>query len=327
MSDLRKYGKTILKKINFSNVTQKITSAGYASLSKENLLTDEEVHDYTHEFVELFSSLLEDSRALSGETFNALKHLMATVNAKIQMRGGSTEPFLQLMHFIQYTFMDEIVDDENEKNDRELLFLLKFFNNLVMEAFRLYQKEREDALKAQKEEFLAVSTPITEIWDGVLSLPVIGTLDSGRAMDLMEKLLERIELRRSKVIILDLTGVSTIDTQVMHHLIQVIRATALMGATAVLTGIRPSIARSLANLNINLDEIQTKSTLSEGLKEAFSILGVKVEKNQIFNKMVFKFYRGLKIKASDGLKNLIRHMCQFENQAVLNLKHIASSKS
>ncbi|MCB9480473.1 MAG: STAS domain-containing protein [Desulfobacteraceae bacterium] len=279
MSDIRKYGKTILKKINFSNVTQKITSAGYASLSKENLLTDEEVHDYTHEFVELFSSLLEDSRALSGETFNALKHLMATVNAKIQMRGGSTESFLQLMHFIQYTFMDEIVDDENEKNDRELLFLLKFFNNLVMEAFRLYQKEREDALKAQKEEFLAVSTPITEIWDGVLSLPVIGTLDSGRAMDLMEKLLERIELRRSKVIILDLTGVSTIDTQVMHHLIQVIRATALMGATAVLTGIRPSIARSLANLNINLDEIQTKSTLSEGLKEAFRILGIKVEKN------------------------------------------------
>ncbi|MGE4518864.1 MAG: STAS domain-containing protein [Desulfobacteraceae bacterium] len=279
MSDLRKYGKNILKKINFSNVTQKITDAGYASLSKENLLTDEEVHDYTHEFVELFSSLLEDSRTMSGETFNALKHLMATVNAKIQMRGGSTESFLQLMHFIQYTFMDEIVDEENEKNDRELLFLLKFFNNLVMEAFRLYQKEREDALKAQKEEFLAVSTPITEIWDGVLSLPVIGTLDSGRAMDLMEKLLERIELRRSKVIILDLTGVSTIDTQVMHHLIQVIRATALMGATAVLTGIRPSIARSLANLNINLDEIQTKSTLSEGLKEAFSILGIKVERN------------------------------------------------
>jgi rsbT co-antagonist protein RsbR len=173
--------------------------------------------------------------------------------------------------------MDEIVDEENEKNDRELLFLLKFFNNLVMEAFRLYQKEREDALKAQKEEFLAVSTPITEIWDGVLSLPVIGTLDSGRAMDLMEKLLERIELRRSRVIILDLTGVSTIDTQVMHHLIQVIRATALMGATAVLTGIRPSIARSLANLNLNLDEIVTKSTLSEGLKEAFRILGIKVE--------------------------------------------------
>ncbi|MDY0359891.1 MAG: STAS domain-containing protein [Desulforegulaceae bacterium] len=279
MSEIRKYGKSILKKINFSNVTQKITNAGYASLAKENLLTDEEVHDYTHEFVELFSLLLEDSRELSGETFNALKHLMATVNAKIQMRGGSTESFLQLMHFIQYTFMDEVVDEENEKNDRELLFLLKFFNNLVMEAFRLYQKEREDALKAQKEEFLAVSTPITEIWDGVLSLPVIGTLDSGRAMDLMEKLLERIELRRSKVIILDLTGVSTIDTQVMHHLIQVIRATALMGATAVLTGIRPSIARSLANLNINLDEIQTKSTLSEGLKEAFKILKIKVEKN------------------------------------------------
>ena len=123
-----------------------------------------------------------------------------------------------------------------------------------------------------------VSTPITEIWDGVLSLPVIGTLDSSRAMDLMEKLLKTIEMRRSKVVLLDLTGVSTIDTQVMHHLIQVVRSAALMGSTAILTGIRPSIARSLANLNINLEEIQTKSTLSEGLKEAFKILGVDFTK-------------------------------------------------
>ncbi|MDY0131437.1 MAG: STAS domain-containing protein [Desulforegulaceae bacterium] len=278
MMELKKYGKKILKKIDLSSVTEKIIDAGNSSLAKEKLLTDEEIHDYTYELVELFASLLGESKAMPEETLNALKHLMATVNAKIQMRGGSTESFLQLMHYIQYTFMSEIVNYENEKNDREFLFLLKFFNNIVMDAFRLYQEEREGALQAQKEEFLAVSTPITEIWDGVLSLPVIGTLDSVRAMDLMGKLLKRIEEKRAKVIILDLTGVSSIDTQVMHHLIQVIRATALMGSTAIMTGIRPAIASSLANLNLNLDEIQTNSTLAEGLKQAFSILGIKVNK-------------------------------------------------
>lgn len=274
----QKHGGSILKKIDLDSISEKITSAGKASLAKQNLLTEEEIHDYTYEFVELFASLLQTEKInKNNETYDALKQLMATVNAKIQMRGGSTEEFLQLMHYIQFIFMDEIVDSKASKSEKELLFLLKFSNGLVMDAFRLYQKEREESLAAQKEEFLAVSTPITEIWEGVLSLPVIGTLDSGRAMDLMEKLLERIELRRSKVIILDLTGVSTIDTQVMHHIIQVIRATALMGSTAILTGIRPSIAKSLANLNINMDEIQTKSTLSEGLKEAFKVLGIRVE--------------------------------------------------
>ncbi|MGM0609397.1 MAG: STAS domain-containing protein [Candidatus Muiribacteriota bacterium] len=279
MSDFKKHAKNILKKFDPEAVSEKITEAGKISLAKENLLSEEEIHDYTYEFVDLFTAMLKEGKAdSSSETYNALKRLMATVNTKIQMRGGNTEHIVQLMQFMQYTFLDQIVDKEENENEQELLFLLKFSNNIVTEAFRLYQQEREEALAAQKEEFLDVSTPITEIWDGVLSLPVIGTLDSSRAMDLMEKLLKTIELRRSKVVILDLTGVSTIDTQVMHHLIQVVRSTALMGSTAILTGIRPSIARSLANLNINLDEIQTKSTLSEGLKEAFKILGINVTK-------------------------------------------------
>jgi rsbT co-antagonist protein RsbR len=279
MSDFKKYAKNILKKFDSEAVSEKITEAGKISLAKENLLSNEEIQDYTYEFVDLFTAMLKEGKADStNETYNAMKRLMATVNTKIQMRGGNTEHIVQLMQFMQYTFLDQIVDKEGNESEQELLFLLKFSNNIVTEAFRLYQQEREEALAAQKEEFLDVSTPITEIWDGVLSLPVIGTLDSSRAMDLMEKLLKTIEMRRSKVVLLDLTGVSTIDTQVMHHLIQVVRSAALMGSTAILTGIRPSIARSLANLNINLEEIQTKSTLSEGLKEAFKILGVDFTK-------------------------------------------------
>jgi rsbT co-antagonist protein RsbR len=119
------------------------------------------------------------------------------------------------------------------------------------------------------------STPITEIWDGVLTLPIIGTLDSSRTVSVMEKLLSRIEKERARVVVMDITGVVAIDSQVSHHLVQMMHAIGLMGAMAILTGIRPEIARALTSLNIDLGGVVTRSTLAEGLKEAFVYLGIK----------------------------------------------------
>ena len=106
-------------------------------------------------------------------------------------------------------------------------------------------------------------------------LPVIGTLDSSRTLVVMESLLSRIEADRAKVVVIDVTGVLAIDSQVSHHLIQMIRAIGLMGAEAILTGIRPEIARALTNLNIDLGDVITRSSLSEGLKEAFLRLNIE----------------------------------------------------
>jgi len=112
----------------------------------------------------------------------------------------------------------------------------------------------------------------------VLTLPIIGSLDSSRTMIVMEKLLSRIESDRARVVVIDVTGVMAIDSQVSHHLIQMIRATGLMGATAILTGIRPEIARALTSLNIDLSSVTTRSKLSEGLKEAFRQLHIEVSR-------------------------------------------------
>jgi len=109
-----------------------------------------------------------------------------------------------------------------------------------------------------------------------LTLPIIGSLDSSRTMVVMEKLLAKIEDERSRMVVIDVTGVITIDSQVAHHLIQTMRAIKLMGATPIVTGIRPDIARALTNLNIDLGNVTTRSTLSEGLKEAFRHLNIQV---------------------------------------------------
>lgn len=281
--DYSSIGPTVLNRIDMSNIADKIAEFADQTLANQRYLNENEIRDYTFEFVDLFTAILKKG-LISGKdpAYQTLGRLMMEIHSKIQMRGGSAESFFRLIQFIQSQFLESLLQqvESSEEISQMLLYLIRLFNKLVMDTFRLYQLERECAVQAQQNELMAVATPITEIWDGVLSLPVIGTLDSSRAMDLMEKLLLRIEEIRARVIILDLTGVSTIDTQVMHHLIQVIRASGLMGARAILTGIRPSIARSLANLNINMGDIQTRSTLSEGLKEAFRFLGIHVSKAQ-----------------------------------------------
>ena len=156
------------------------------------------------------------------------------------------------------------------------LFFAQLFDELIMAIFRTYLSERESTLKAQEEELRATSTPITQIWDGVLTLPIIGTLDSSRTMLVMEALLNRIAKDHARAVVMDLTGVKNIDSQVSHHLIQMVRAVQLMGSDAIITGIHPEIARALVSLNIDLNGVTTRASLSDGLKEAFQRLGIQV---------------------------------------------------
>ena len=157
-----------------------------------------------------------------------------------------------------------------------LLLLSSVFNELTLSVFQAFLEEKELTINAQQDELRETATPITEIWDGVLTLPIIGTLDSNRTMLMMEALLNRIASDRASAVVMDVTGVRSINSQVSHHLIQMVRAIQLMGADAILTGIRPEIARALTSLNIDLGSVTTRASLSDGLKEAFRRLGVQV---------------------------------------------------
>lgn len=266
---------------NVGRISIIIEKEGHSIFGKANMLSNEEINDYSLEFLELFVMLLQAGARLDrrGAEFKALRQFFATFAQQIQVRGGSLDEFVRYIQFLQRVFLENLEAEASIEfhQIREILLLLaSVFNDIILDVFHVYLEEKERTIQAQQEELRHTSTPITEIWDGVLTLPIIGTLDSSRTMMVMEKLLSRIESDRARVVVMDVTGVMAIDTQVSHHLIQMIRAIGLMGATAILTGIRPDIARSLTSLNIDLGAVITRSTLSEGLKEAFRRLAIEV---------------------------------------------------
>jgi len=138
------------------------------------------------------------------------------------------------------------------------------------------QKKMREALSERAKEILDVSTPVLQVWEGVVVAPFIGTLDTQRAQQFMERLLDKIVQTNSAVALLDVTGVPAIDTRTAQHLIETITSVRLLGAQAILTGVRPAIAQTLAHLGINLADVVTRSSLAAGLRVALDILNLKI---------------------------------------------------
>ena len=137
----------------------------------------------------------------------------------------------------------------------------------------IYQQSREEIIRRQQEEMLELSTPVVQIWEGILALPLIGTLDSDRTSVMMETLLQKIVETRSELAIIDITGVPTVDTLVAQHLLKTVAAARLMGADCLISGIRPQIAQTMVHLQIDLSEVTTKATLAEALRFALKRSG------------------------------------------------------
>jgi len=143
----------------------------------------------------------------------------------------------------------------------------------VLDALGLYtvevhQKGREEVIARQQTELLELSTPVVQLWDGVLALPLIGTLDSNRTQVVMENLLNRIVETGSRTAIIDITGVPTVDTLVAQHLLKTVAAARLMGADCIISGIRPQIAQTIVHLGVELGTVITKATLADAFKVA-----------------------------------------------------------
>jgi PAS domain S-box-containing protein len=135
----------------------------------------------------------------------------------------------------------------------------------------------EEKSRKQTQELLEMAAvPVVQVWDGIVLVPLIGTLDSQRTQQLMERVLNRVTETNSPVALLDITGVPSIDTQTAQHLIETIAAVRLLGADVVLTGVRPSIAQTLVHLGIDLSNVTTRSSLSAGLRMALEILNLRV---------------------------------------------------
>src|SRR5215213_3504985 len=148
-----------------------------------------------------------------------------------------------------------------------------------------YQKSREAVIARQQQELLELSTPVVKLWDGILAVPLIGTLDSTRTQLVMESLLQKIVETGSEIAIIDITGVPTVDTLVAQHLLKTVTAIRLMGADCIISGVRPQIAQTIVHLGVDLQGVTTKANLADALALALKRMGcVVVKKDQLTGK-------------------------------------------
>jgi rsbT co-antagonist protein RsbR len=163
---------------------------------------------------------------------------------------------------------------------RETWAVSVFLDDLGLFTVDAFQKSRENVIQRQQKEMLELSTPVVKLFEGILALPLIGTLDSLRTQTVMESLLKEIVSTGSGIAILDITGVPTVDTVVAQHLIKTVTAARLMGAECIISGIRPQIAQTIVHLGINLTDIITKATLADAFKVALDKLGFTVSRER-----------------------------------------------
>ncbi|MDP2903554.1 MAG: protoglobin domain-containing protein [Methylovulum sp.] len=192
---------------------------------------------------------------------------------------GAYSYYLQLMIPLIYQHLG----DDIEKANSTFSAMYKIINLDQELAMSAYIHAVEDVISKQTEEILEMSTPVIQVWEGVVATPIIGTLDSQRAQQFMEHLLEKIVETKSPIALIDITGVPQIDTATAQHLIDTINAVKLLGSKVIITGIRPAIAQTLVHLGINLQGIITKPSMSAGLKVALEMLAVG---NAGFNKLI-----------------------------------------
>ena len=160
----------------------------------------------------------------------------------------------------------------------ELWNATAMLDDLGLYTTEMYQKSREEVIVRQQRELMELSTPVVELWEGVLALPLIGTLDSGRTQVVMESLLEKIVESGAALAIIDITGVPTVDTLVAQHLMKTVAAARLMGADCIISGIRPQIAQTIVHLGVDLSAVTTKASLADAFAIALKRTGARIER-------------------------------------------------
>jgi rsbT co-antagonist protein RsbR len=170
-----------------------------------------------------------------------------------------------------------LLAEELEGNGEALIREINYFTRLLDKAGLVmvenFIRSREEVIRQQRADMLELSTPVIKVWDKILTLPIIGTLDSRRAQMMMEALLQKVVETGSTIAILDITGVRTMDTLVANHLIKTVTAARLMGARCILTGVSPAIAQTMVQLGIDLTQITTRAQMSDGIKLALEMVG------------------------------------------------------
>ncbi|MEU7478236.1 STAS domain-containing protein [Lentzea sp. NPDC042327] len=236
--------------------------------------------ELTIDFRELLQLVLplagSDGRDVSGPAFDEVRSFLQEYS-RSGVRGGFTPTETASSVFSLKRGVFALVENgEDPALFRQALAFSALLDALGLWTFESYARAREEIIREQSEQLLELTTPVVKIWEGVLAVPLVGTLDSARTQVVMEKLLEMLVETGSEHAIIDITGVFAVDTQVAQHLFKTVVAARLMGAECIVSGIRPQIAQTIVALGIEFGDIVTKASLADALRHALRHEGVGV---------------------------------------------------
>lgn len=249
------------------------------STRRNDLIGDSELNQQAGELLRLVGEASQTSSDVQSAAFAGTRDFLADT-AKSRMEQGftpaETAMFVLSMKQPLFNALRDQLKGKPDELVNEIWAAGNVIDKLAMITVGTAIAFRESTIQRQQEEMLELSTPVVKLWEGILALPLIGTLDSARTQVVMESLLTAIVETNSQVAIIDITGVPTVDTLVAQHLIKTITAARLMGADCYLSGIRPAIAQTIVHLGIDLNDVQTKAKLSDAFALALGRLGKSV---------------------------------------------------
>jgi len=251
---------------------------------RRDLIKEQELRDESRRFLNQFVEALQDSTDVAAPAWKPVKDFLSESSRTRAQQGFSPPETAMFVFSLKQPLFDLIqqrTGQDPQALAKELWELTVLLDKLGLYTTEVYQKSREEVIARQQQELLELSTPVVQLWEDVLALPLIGTLDSARTQVVMENLLQRIVETNARMAIIDITGVPTVDTLVAQHLMKTVSAARLMGADCIISGIRPQIAQTIVHLGVNLNDIITKATLADAFQIALQRTGASVTKGAV----------------------------------------------
>lgn len=248
---------------------------------RDDLMNAEELRTQSKALLDALVPALKSGSDPEAPGFRVVRDQLTDLSLSRARQGFTPRETAQYVMSLK-TAVSELLEREMADDPKlmyqEILIANRVLDNLSLFTVEAFMKGREEVIQRQTDEINEISTPVIRVWDGVVALPIIGTLDSTRTQVVMENLLQQIVSTGSSIAILDISGVPMVDSLVAQHLIKTVSATRLMGAECIISGIRAEIAQTIVHLGIDLSGVQTKATLAGALKLAFQMLHLEVRR-------------------------------------------------
>jgi rsbT co-antagonist protein RsbR len=254
------------------------TTTGKAAQGR---ISREELEQQGSQFLMLLTAAAKSKHAgdLSDPALKPMREFLESISRSRVAQGFSSSETATFIFSLKRPLFDLLRAEAGKDSEllaNETWLATELLDSLGLHTVAAFQRSREELINRQQREMLELSTPVVKLWDGILALPMIGTLDSARTQVVMESLLQRIVETGSQIAILDITGVPTVDTLVAQYLLKTVAALRLMGAECIISGIRPQIAQTIVHLGIDLQNVITKATLADALSFALKRSGITV---------------------------------------------------